>query len=188
MWSLTTAVLYCTSFVDIFHRTSVAEQVTQLRPLRCDMASGSAGQTVDSTCSTAEIIIIDDEEIEQPRSRAEIYGDGAEPLPEADPLPNDGPLWQWCDGDTVYWHWLDASLQPNYTKLAWQAERVQSQILLGFYSVYLLMRLCLSAATMFPNKDILQTGNGPSQPSLPSQPFQTFGISPRTPEQWAFRL
>lgn len=128
MWSLTTAVLYCTSFVDIFDQTSVAEQVKQLRPLSCDMASCSTGQTVDSTCGTAEIIIIDDEEIEQPRSRAEIYGDGDEPLPEADPLPNDGPLWQWCDGDTVYWHWLDASVQPNYTKLAWQAERVWTKV------------------------------------------------------------
>ena len=78
MWSLTTAVLYCTSFVDIFDQTSVAEQVKQLRPLSCEMASCSTGQTVDSTCGTAEIIIIDDEEIEQPRSRAEIYGDGDE--------------------------------------------------------------------------------------------------------------
>jgi hypothetical protein len=37
---------------------------------------------------------------------------------------------------------------------------------------------------MFPNKDILHTGSGPTQPSLPSQPFQTLGISPRTPEQY----
>ncbi len=37
---------------------------------------------------------------------------------------------------------------------------------------------------MFPNKVILQTGSGPTQPSLPSQPFQTLCISPRTPEQF----
>ena len=39
----------------------------------------------------------------------------------------------------------------------------------------MLVRLCLSAATMFPNQVILQSGSGPTQPSLPSQPFQTLG-------------
>ena len=50
------------------------------------------------------------------------------------------------------------------------------------------MGLCLSAATLFPNKGILHTGSGPTHPYLLSQPLQTLGIAPRTPEQRTFRL
>jgi hypothetical protein len=92
------------------------------------MASSSASQPLDVTCHAVEIVVIDDEEMEQPVNRADIYGEGTEPLPELDPSPNDGPLWQWWDGDTVHWHWLDTSVQPNYTKLSWQAERVWTKV------------------------------------------------------------
>jgi hypothetical protein len=92
------------------------------------MASGSASQPFDLTCNSAEIVVIDDDEMEQPVNRAEVYGEGTEPLPELDPSPNEGPLWQWCDGDTVHWHWLETSVQPNYTKLGWQAERVWTKV------------------------------------------------------------
>ena len=92
------------------------------------MASSSAGQPGDWTCNAAEIVVIDDDETDQLCNRAFIYGEGTEPLPELDPSPNEGPLWQWCDGDTVHWHWLETSVQPNYTKLAWQAERVWTKV------------------------------------------------------------
>ena len=92
------------------------------------MASSSAGQPVDLTCNADEIVVIDDDEIEQPGNRADIYGEGSEPLLESDPSPNDGPLWQWCDGDTDNWYWLETSVQPNYTKLGWQAERVWTKV------------------------------------------------------------
>ena len=92
------------------------------------MASGSASQPFDLTCNSAEIVVIDDDEMEQPVNRADIYGEGTEPLLESEPSPNDGPLWQWCDGDTVQWHWLESSVQPNYTKLGWQAERVWTKV------------------------------------------------------------
>ena len=88
------------------------------------MASSSAGQPADLLCSAAEIIVIDDEEIGHHVTRSDIYGEGAEPPPETDLSPNDGPLWQWNDGDPVHWHWLESSVKPNYTKLSWQAERV----------------------------------------------------------------
>ena len=122
--SLTRVVYYCTSFIAILDQTSLAEPFKQLPRLTCDMASGSAGQSIHLSCSTTEIIVIDDDEIDQPPSRTAIYGEGVEPLPEADPSPNDGPLWQWRDVDTGYGHWLESSVQQNYTKLGWQAERV----------------------------------------------------------------
>jgi len=117
-------VFYCTFFIAILDQTSLAEPFKQLPRLTCDMASGSAGQSIQLSCSTTEIIVIDDNEIDQPPSRTAIYGEGVEPLPEADPSPNDGPLWQWRDDDTGYGHWLESSVQQNYTKLGWQAERV----------------------------------------------------------------
>ena len=92
------------------------------------MASSSAGQPVDLTCNAAEIVVIDDDEMDQLCNRAFIYGEGTEPLPELDPSPNEGPLWQWCDGNTVHWHWLENSVQPNYTKLGWPAERVWTKV------------------------------------------------------------
>jgi len=51
-------------------------------------------------------------------------GEGVEPDRDQNPFPNDGPLWQWCDGVTDGWRDLPASVQPNFTKLGWQAERV----------------------------------------------------------------
>ena len=92
------------------------------------MASGSASQPFDLTCNSAEIVVIDDDEMDQLYNRAFISGEGTEPLPELDPSPNEGPLWQWCDGNTVHWHWLETSVQPNYTKLGWQAERVWTKV------------------------------------------------------------
>ena len=92
------------------------------------MTSGSADPTIDLTCTDADVVVIDDEETDQPPSRADIYGEGTEPLPEADPSPNDGPLWQWRDDVWDSWQWLDASVQQNYTKLGWQAERVWTKL------------------------------------------------------------
>ena len=92
------------------------------------MASGSASQPGDLTWNAGEIVVISDDEMDQLCNRAFIYGDGTEPLPELDPSPNEGPLWQWCDGNTVHWHWLETSVQPNYTKLGWQAERVWTKV------------------------------------------------------------
>jgi hypothetical protein len=92
------------------------------------MASSSAVQPGVLTCNAAEIVVIDDDEMDQLCNRAFIYGEGTEPLPELDPSPNKGPLWQWCDGITVHWHWLENSVQPNDTKLGWPAERVWTNV------------------------------------------------------------
>ena len=92
------------------------------------MACGSGKPTNDLTGIAAEVVIISDDEIDQHPGRAAIYGDGTEPMPEADPSPNDGPLWRMCDVEPCYWQWLDASVQPNYTKLGWQAERVWTKV------------------------------------------------------------
>ena len=61
------------------------------------MACGSGKPTNDLTGIAAEVVIISDDEIDQHPGRAAIYGDGTEPMPEADPSPNDGPLWRMCD-------------------------------------------------------------------------------------------
>ena len=89
------------------------------------MASGSADPISDLLRGgTVVVVVSDDEDIDQPPSRADIYGEGGEPDPDQNPFPQDAPLWQCCDGVTDGWHDLPASEKPNYTKLGWQAERV----------------------------------------------------------------
>ena len=92
------------------------------------MTSGLSDSTIDLTCKDADVVVIDDDEPDQPPSRADIYGEGTEPPAEADPSPSNGPLWEWRDDVWNVWQWLHASVQPNYTKLGWQAERVWTQL------------------------------------------------------------